>query len=285
MRRFRYEEGVDYYLKSIYRIPLLSEEEERELLERVKVKDKQALSRLIQANLRFVVNIAKRYAGYGISSQDLISAGNLGLIEAAKRYDPSKGVKFISYAVWWIKQSIHQLLNNQGEIIRKPEKFQNISSKIENVYLKLKEDLGKQPDTEQIVEGLRREGFEIDKQTVELYISTKKSFLSIEEPIYTEDEELHFEDILSNSGTEEIEDTILKQEIESLITQLLDTLTDREKTILIHRFGLFDQEPKTLSEVGQLVGISRERVRQIENRLLKKLRKIATKKNLRDLIS
>lgn len=257
MRRFRYEEGVDYYLKSIYRIPLLSEEEERELLERVKVKDKQALSRLIQANLRFVVNIAKRYAGYGISFQDLISAGNLGLIEAAKRYDPSKGVKFISYAVWWIKQSIHQLLNNQGEIIRKPEKFQNISSKIENVYLKLKEDLGKQPDTEQIVEGLRREGFEIDKQTVELYISTKKSFLSIEEPIYTEDEELHFEDILSNSGTEEIEDTILKQEIESLITQLLDTLTDREKTILIHRFGLFDQEPKTLSEVGQLVGISR----------------------------
>lgn len=285
MRRFRYEEGVDYYLKSIYRIPLLSEEEERELLERVKVKDKQALSRLIQANLRFVVNIAKRYAGYGISFQDLISAGNLGLIEAAKRYDPSKGVKFISYAVWWIKQSIHQLLNNQGEIIRKPEKFQNISSKIENVYLKLKEDLGKQPDTEQIVEGLRREGFEIDKQTVELYISTKKSFLSIEEPIYTEDEELHFEDILSNSGTEEIEDTILKQEIESLITQLLDTLTDREKTILIHRFGLFDQEPKTLNEVGQLVGISRERVRQIENRLLKKLRKIATKKNLRDLIS
>lgn len=120
---------------------------------------------------------------------------------------------------------------------------------------------------------------------MELYISTKKSFLSIEEPIYTEDEELHFEDILSNSGTEEIEDTILKQEIESLITQLLDTLTDREKTILIHRFGLFDQEPKTLSEVGQLVGISRERVRQIENRLLKKLRKIATKKNLRDLIS
>lgn len=158
MRRFRYEEGVDYYLKSIYRIPLLSEEEERELLERVKVKDKQALSRLIQANLRFVVNIAKRYAGYGISFQDLISAGNLGLIEAAKRYDPSKGVKFISYAVWWIKQSIHQLLNNQGEIIRKPEKFQNISSKIENVYLKLKEDLGKQPDTEQIVEGLRRRG-------------------------------------------------------------------------------------------------------------------------------
>lgn len=285
MRRFKYEEGVDYYLKSIYKIPLLSEKEERELLERVKLKDKQALSRLIQANLRFVVNIAKRYAGYSISFQDLISAGNLGLIEAAKRYDPSKGVKFISYAVWWIKQSIHQLLNNQGEIIRKPEKFQNISSKIENVYLKLKEDLGKQPDIEQIVEGLRGEGFEIDKQTVELYISTKKSFMSIEEPIYTEDEELHLEDILSNSGTEEIEDTILKQEIESLITQLLDTLTDREKTILIHRFGLFDQEPKTLSEVGQLVGISRERVRQIENRLLKKLRKIATKKNLRDLIS
>lgn len=285
MRKFKYEEGVDYYIKSIYKIPLMSAEEEQKILDGVKQKDPAAISRLIQANLRFVINVAKRYAGYEISFQDLISAGNLGLIEAARRYDPSKGVKFISYAIWWIKQSIHQLLNNQGEIIRKPEKVQNIAIKIETVYTKIKHNIGKEPDIEDIVSALKQEGVDIDTETVNLYLSTKKTYTSIEEPIYGKDEELFLEDLLSVSGTEEIENDIVRKDIERLVTELLETLSPREKTILIHRFGLFGEEPKTLNEVGQIVGISRERVRQIENRLLKKLRKVATKKNLRDLIS
>lgn len=285
MRRFRYEEGVDYYIKSIYRIPLLSQEEEQQILERVRQKDPAAISRLVQANLRFVINIAKRYAGYDISFQDLISAGNLGLIEAARRYDPSKGVKFISYAIWWIRQSIYQLLNNQGEIIRKPEKVHSAAIKIETVYTRIKHTSGKEPDIEDIVSTLKQEGVEIDTETVSLYMSTRRTYTSIEEPIYGRDEELFLEDILSVSGTEDIENDIVRKDIERLVTELLDTLSPRERTIIIHRFGLFGEEPKTLNEVGQIVGISRERVRQIENRLLKRLRKVATKKNLRDLIS
>lgn len=285
MRKFRYEEGVDYYIKSIYRIPLLSAEEEQDVLEGVKKKDPAAISRLVQANLRFVINVAKRYAGYDISFQDLISAGNLGLIEAARRYDPSKGVKFISYAIWWIRQSIHQLLNNQGEIIRKPEKVHSAAIKIETVYTRIKHSSGKEPDIEDIVSALKQEGVEIDTETVSLYLSTRKTYTSIEEPIYGRDEELFLEDILSVCGTEDIENDIVRKDIERLVTELLDTLSPRERTIIIHRFGLFGEEPKTLNEVGQIVGISRERVRQIENRLLKRLRKVATKKNLRDLIS
>lgn len=286
MKRFRYEEGVDYYIKSIYKIPLLSPEEERQILDRIRQKDPEAISRLVQANLRFVINVAKRYAGYDISFQDLISAGNLGLIEAAKRYDTSKGVKFISYAIWWIKQSIHQLINNQSEIIRKPEKVQKIAiKKIDSVYAKIKQHNGREPDIEDIVAALKDEGIDIDIETVSFYISTKKTFTSIKEPIYNKDEELFLEDILSVSGTEELENDIIREDMERVVSELLSTLSHRERTILVHRFGLFGEEPKTLSEIGQIVGISRERVRQIESRLLKKLRKLATKKNLRDLIS
>lgn len=285
MRKFRYEEGVDYYIKSIYKIPLMSPEEEKDILERIKQKDPQAISRLISANLRFVINIAKRYAGYEVSFQDLISAGNLGLIEAAKRYDPSKGVRFISYAVWWIKQSIHHLLSSQGEIIRKPDKVQTIGSKVDIVYNHLKETRGREPDIEEITTILREEGLEIDEEYVSLYITTKKSYLSIEEPIYGKDEELYLEDILSKSGTDEVENDILREDLEKAINEILSTLSERERNILVHRFGLFGEEPKTLNEVGKIVGISRERVRQIEARLLKKLRKLATKKNLKDLIS
>lgn len=120
MRKFNYEEGVEYYIRSIYKIPLLTPEQEKEILEKIKLGDKEAFQKLILSNLRFVINIAKRYAGYGIPLQDLISAGNIGLIEAAKRFDPSKGVKFISYAIWWIKQSIINTLSQEGDIIRKP---------------------------------------------------------------------------------------------------------------------------------------------------------------------
>lgn len=285
MKRFRYEEGVDYYIKSIYKIPLLTVEEEEEVLKKVKEGDRDALSKLIKSNLRFVINIAKRYAGYNIPFQDIISAGNLGLIEAAKRYDPSRGVKFISYAVWWIKQSIHQLINNQGDVIRKPDKMQSLATKIDTIYNKFKEENYREPTVEDIFEYLKKEGFEIDFETVKNYILNKKLFVSIDEPINSNGEDLYFEDILSLRGTEDVEEDIVKEDLERLIKEMLETLSEREKKILIHRYGLFGEEPKTLSEVGQIVGISRERVRQIESRLLKKLRKLAMKRSLRDLIS
>jgi RNA polymerase primary sigma factor len=284
MRKFNYEESVEYYIKSIYKIPLLSYQEEKELLEKIQSGDKEAFKKLVISNLRFVINVAKRYAGYGIPLQDLISAGNIGLIEAAKRFDPSKGVRFISYAIWWIKQSILNAINLEGEIIKKPSKFQNVSQKINNAYHYLKDSLNREPTPEEIQKFLRRENIEIDKDTVENHLFFKQHFVSLDTPLSNTDEDLFLSDIISKNGTEDVEKDLANEDLLKSIDELLDTLSAREKQILIHRFGLYGEEPKTLKEVGDIVGISRERVRQIEKRLIKKLRAVAYKKNLQDLI-
>lgn len=284
MRKFNYEEGVEYYIRSIYKIPLLTPEQEKEILEKIKLGDKEAFQKLILSNLRFVINIAKRYAGYGIPLQDLISAGNIGLIEAAKRFDPSKGVKFISYAIWWIKQSIINTLSQEGDIIRKLTKIQSLFQKISNAYFYLKDSLNREPSVDEIHSFLLREGLEVEKDTIENYLFFNQHFISLDEPILSQDEDIHLSDTISNSGTEDIERKLIDEDILKFIDELLDTLSPREKQILIHRFGLYGEEPKTLKEVGNIVGISRERVRQIEIRLLKKLRKLATKRKIEDLI-
>lgn len=282
MKKFNYEEDVEYYLKSIYKIPLLSKDEEEEILSQIKEGKKEAFHRLIQGNLRFVVNIAKRYAGYNIPFQELISAGNLGLVEAAKRYDPSKGVKFISYAVWWIKQSIMELINKQTDIIKKPQKSYSIFSKIDNAYIRLKEELQREPTFEEIENFIKEEG--IDKDIIKSYFLNKKYFVSLDEPIDTDDEDMILSDLISNYGTEDIEKDILEDDIKYQLNKLLDYLSPREKKIIIHRYGLDGEEPKTLKEVGDILGISRERVRQIEVRALRKLKKLAKKHSIEDLI-
>ncbi|MGB9766573.1 MAG: sigma-70 family RNA polymerase sigma factor [Sulfurihydrogenibium sp.] len=284
MRKFKYEEGVEYYIKSIYKIPLLSQEEEKELLEKIKAGDKEAFKKLILSNLRFVINVAKKYAGYDVPFQDLISAGNIGLIEAAKRFDSSKGVRFISYAIWWIKQSILNTINIEGEIIKKPSKVQNISQKINNAYYYLKDSLQREPSIEEVQNFLKREGIEVEKDIVEYHIFFKQYFLSLDTPILTNDEDIVLSDTISNAGTEDLERELNQEDLLKCIDELLETLSPRERMIIIHRFGLYGEEPKTLKEVGDLVGISRERVRQIEKRLIKKLRNIAVKKNFYDLI-
>jgi len=282
MKKFNYEEDVEYYLKSIYKIPLLSKDEEEKILSQIKEGKKEALHRLIQGNLRFVVNIAKKYAGYNIPFQELISAGNLGLVEAAKRYDPSKGVKFISYAVWWIKQSIMELINKQTDIIKKPQKSYSIFSKIDNAYIRLKEELQREPTFEEIENFIKEEG--IDKDIIKSYFLNKKYFVSLDEPIDTDDEDMILSDLISNYGTEDIEKDILEDDIKYQLNKLLDYLSPREKKIIIHRYGLDGEEPKTLKEVGDILGISRERVRQIEVRALRKLKKLAKKHSIEDLI-
>lgn len=284
MRKFNYEEGVEYYIKSIYKIPLLSQEEEKEILERIKSGDKEAFKKLVISNLRFVINVAKRYAGYGIPLQDLISAGNIGLIEAAKRFDPSKGVRFISYAIWWIKQSILNAISVEGDIIKKPSKIQSISQKINNAYYYLKDSLNREPSVEEIQNFLKRENVEIDKETIESNLFFKQHFVSLDTPILDSDESIFLSDIISQTGTEDIEKDLKDEDLLKSVNELLDSLSEREKQIIIHRFGLYGEEPKTLKEVGEIVGISRERVRQIEKRLIKKLRSLASKKNLQDLI-
>jgi len=285
MRKFTYEEGITYYLKSISKIPLLTPEEEKEIAKRAKEGDKEALEKLIQSNLRFVVNVAKNYSGYGIPFQELISAGNIGLIEAAKRFDPNRGVRFISYAIWWIKQSILQTIQNQKDVIKIPQKTQNLSIKIDTAYLELKEILNREPKYAEIKKHLKKkENIEIDEETIESYLLIKRHSVSLDTPVDME-EGTFFIDLVSKHSTKEIEEDVVKESIEKEINYILSHLNERERYIIIHRFGLNGEEPKTLREIGKVLGVSRERVRQIEIRTLKKIRALATKRHLKDLLS
>jgi len=285
MKKLTYEKGITYYLKMISKIPLLSAEEEKEVAYKAKEGDKEALEKLIKSNLRFVVNVAKNYTGYGIPFQELISAGNIGLIEAAKRFDPERGVRFISYAIWWIKQSILQTIQSQKDIIKIPQKTQNLSIKIDTAYLSLKEQLNREPKYTEIKEYLKKyENVDVDEETVESYLLIKRHSVSLDMPIDS-DEGTFFIDLVTKHSTKDIEEDIVKESIKKEIDYVLSHLNDREKYIIIHRFGLDDNEPKTLREIGKELGISRERVRQIEMRALKKIRALATKRHLKDLLS
>ncbi len=285
MRKFKYEEGITYYLNSISKIPLLSPEEEKEIAKKAKEGDKEALEKLIKSNLRFVVNVAKNYTGYGIPFQELISAGNIGLIEAAKRFDPERGVRFISYAIWWIKQSILQTIQSQKDIIKIPQKTQNLSMKIDTAYLELKERLNREPKYGEIREYLKEhDDIDIDEETIENYLLIKRHSVSLDTPVDM-DEGTFFIDLISKHSTKDIEENIVRESIEKEIEYILSHLSDRERFIIVNRFGLNGEEPKTLREIGKELGISRERVRQIEIRALKKIRALATKKHLKDLLS
>ncbi|RUM61717.1 MAG: RNA polymerase sigma factor RpoD/SigA [Persephonella sp.] len=284
MKRFQYEEGVSFYLNSISKYPLLKPEEEKKIAKKAKEGDKEALEKLIKANLRFVVNVAKNYVGYGVPFQELISAGNIGLIEAAKRFDPDKGVRFISYAIWWIKQSILQTIHNQKEIIRIPQKTQNMSIKIDTAYLELKEKLNREPSYKELKDYLKEsEEISIDEETVKDYLLIKRHSVSLDTPV-DEEEGISFIDLLSSQNTDDLERDLIKEYLEKEINHILSFLSERERYVIINRFGLNDTQPKTLKEIGKELGISRERVRQIETRALKKIKALATRRHLRDLI-
>ncbi len=283
MKNFNYEEGISYYLKLISNIPLLSKEEEIELAKKVKDGDKEALQKFVQSNLRFVVNVAKQYAGYDIPFQELISAGNIGLIEAAKRFDPDRGVRFISYAIWWIKQSILQTIQTQKDLIKLPQKASFLSTKIDKAYLHLKDHLNREPKYKEIKEHLQKEGVEIEEDVIKNYLLIKRHSVSLDSPINV-DESLNYIDIMSNTGTKEIEEKLVKEALQKELDNILSYLSERERFIIIHRFGLNGEEPKTLKEVGCLLGISRERIRQIELKALKRIKVIVTKRKLKDLL-
>ncbi len=284
MKKYNYEEGVTYYLKQISDFPLITPEEEKILAKKIKEGDKEALDKLVKANLRFVINVAKNYIGYGIPFQELISAGNIGLIEAAKRFDPDRGVRFISYAIWWIKQSIFQTIQQQKDLIRIPHRTSNIAFKIDKVYLDLKEKLGREPTYKEIKSNLEDENLEISEKDIENFLLMKRHSVSLDVPVDA-DEGTFFVDFISKHGTKDVEDNILKEELHKEVEELLSHLTKRERFIIEKRFGLYGQEPLTLREVGDLLGISRERVRQIEIKALKKIRALATKRHLKDLLS
>jgi RNA polymerase primary sigma factor len=306
------QEFLRQYLKKISKIPLLTPEEEKELAKRIKQGDKEALKKLVESNLRFVVSIARQYMGYGVPLTELISAGNLGLVEAAKRFDPDKGVKFISYAVWWIRQSIMQTIAQQISAIKVPIKHLNLLNLISHVYAELLKKLGKEPEPKQVAEELNRKlvikdlekklnrepteeeikkeleerkkrGEYITPEEISKILSLTTKTLSLDAPI-GEDEETHFIDFLSFHGTEDVERKIIQEELKKEIRNLLKELPEKERKVIELRFGLDDGKPKTLREIGEILGISRERTRQLENKALRKLRQLALKRNLKEFL-
>ncbi len=271
---------LNLYIQKMAEHPLLSPEEEKELARRAKEGDKEALKKLVEGNLRFVVNVAKNFMGWGVPLTDLIAAGNLGLLEAAKRFDPERDVKFISYAVWWIRQAIMQTIFQQTGAVRIPVKESLFISKVKETYEKLKEKMKREPSIEDIAKEVGA-----SPKKVRNALQIVRMPYSLDRPIGEEGEDLTLLDVLSKKGTEDVEKDIVEESLHKELNRLLNILDEREKAIIEHRFGLNGEEPKTLTEVGEILGISRERVRQIEQRALKKLRTVAIKKHLKDFLS
>jgi RNA polymerase sigma factor, sigma-70 family len=304
------QELIAQYLKKVSKIPLLKPEEEKELARRAKEGDKEAYRKLVESNLRFVISIAKQYLGYGLRLSELIAAGKYGLMEAAKRFDPDKGVKFISYAVWWIRQAIMQALSQQTGAVRIPLKQSHLINKINSIYSKLykeyereptaeevaeeytkeilqkemERELGRRPTEEEIQRKIEREGYKIDPAEVERILQISKMPLSLDAPV-GEEEDTFFVDFLSKHGTADVEEKVLNEILSREIEEMLDKLPEKERRVIELRFGLRGEEPKTLREIGEILNISRERVRQLETRALRKLRNMAIKKHLKDFLS
>ncbi len=271
---------LNLYIQRMAEHPLLTPEEEKELAIKAKKGDKEALKKLVEGNLRFVINVAKNFIGWGVPLTDLIAAGNLGLIEAAKRFDPDREVKFISYAVWWIRQAIMQTIFQQTGAVRIPVKESLFISKVKETYERLKEELKREPTIEEIAKEV-----EASPKKVRNALQVVRMPLSLDKPLGEEGEDLTLLDLISKKGTEDVEKEVVEESLHKELNSLLNILDEREKTIIEHRFGLNGQEPKTLTEVGDILGISRERVRQIEQRALKKLRALAMKRHLKDFLS
>ncbi len=304
------QEIINQYLKKVAKIPLLTPEEEKEIAARAKAGDQEAFRRLVESNLRFVISIAKQYLGYGLPLSELIAAGNYGLIEAAKRFDPDRGVKFISYAVWWIRQAIVQALSQQMGAVRIPIKQSHVINRIRSIYSRLykelereptpeeiayeytkellqkelEKELDREPTEEEIEKRIKEEGYKVSPEDVEKYLQLCIGPLSLDAPV-GEDEDTTFVDFLSRHGTIDVEERIIEEALEKEIEDLLDKLPEKERRVLELRFGLRGEEPRTLREIGEILQISRERVRQLETRALRKLRNMAMKRHLKDFLS
>lgn len=272
------DDPVRMYLKEIGSIPLLSGEEEIELAKRIEQGDEDAKQKLAESNLRLVVSIAKRYVGRGMSFLDLIQEGNLGLIKAAEKFDYRKGYKFSTYATWWIRQAITRAIADQARTIRIPVHMVETINKIIRAQRALTQKLGREPSPQEIAKEVNMPA---DKVREVLKISQEP--VSLETPI-GEEEDSHLGDFIPDDNepvpAEAAEYAVLKEQI----NEVLDTLTDREQKVLRLRFGLDDGRARTLEEVGKEFNVTRERIRQIEAKALRKLRHPSRSKKLKDYL-
>lgn len=272
------EDPVRMYLKDIGKILLLSPEEELELAKRIELGDEEAKKELAEANLRLVVSIAKRYAGRGMQFLDLIQEGNLGLIKAVDKFDYRKGFKFSTYATWWIRQAITRAIADQARTIRIPVHMVETINRLVRTSRQLLQELGREPQPEEIAERM-----DLPVERVREVMKISQDPVSLETPI-GEEEDSHLGDFIQDEHVAVPVDAATFTLLHEQLLEVLDTLTEREQKVLKLRFGLEDGRPRTLEEVGREFNVTRERIRQIEAKALRKLRHPSRSKKLKDYL-
>jgi len=257
--------SLDKYLQEIGKVDLIGPEEEVALARRIKQGDSEALAKLVRANLRFVVSVAKQYQNQGMSLPDLINEGNMGLMKAARRFDETRGFKFISYAVWWIRQSILQSLAEQTRIVRLPVNKIGSINRINKAFARLEQEFEREPSSQEIADLL-----EMIPEDVKESLKTNHRTISMDAPISNEDENNMY-DVMQNTDAASPDKNLIKESLAWEIERALNTLSKREAKVLKLYFGLGMKHPYTLEEIGEELNLTRERVRQIKERALKRI--------------
>ena len=268
--------SLDKYLHEIGRVDLISADEEVELAKRIKKGDKAALERLIKANLRFVVSVAKQYQNQGLTLPDLINEGNLGLIKAAQKFDETRGFKFISYAVWWIRQSILQALAEQARIVRLPLNQVGSLNKINKAFSRLEQEFERPPSAEELAEAL-----EVPEDKIKESLNVSGRHVSMDAPLSTSEDGGTLMDVMANNDSPKADHALMAESLQKEIERSLSTLTDKEREIIRLFFGIGMNHGLTLEEIGAKFNLTRERVRQIKEKAIRRLRHTSRNKLLK----
>ncbi len=271
--------ALDKYLNDIGKIPMLTAEEEAELARRIRQGDHSALERLTKSNLRFVVSVAKQYQNQGLSLSDLINEGNVGLMKAARRFDETKGFKFISYAVWWIRQSILQAIVEYSRIVRLPLNKVGSYNKVNEAFLSFVQEFEREPTEEELADLL-----DLKPKEVSNMLKGNSRHLSVDAPIGGEEGDSTMLDIISSDEDMSPDESLMEQSLKEEVQQGLSILSPREVEVLSSYYGLNGHKALTLEEIGELYGLTRERVRQIKERAIRRLRKSYNRNALRSYL-
>ena len=272
-------ETLKKYLQEISKLERITPDEEKVLGDRIQKGDREALQRLVEANLRFVVSFAEKYRGCGLSFLDLINEGNIGLIEAAKRFNPKKNVKFITYAVWWVRQAIVHALSDHSGAFRLPQKQANLLYRIGKTISQLTLELERHPTAEEIAKKLE---IGVEEVTNLLQVADENVSLST---VIDEEHDFHLSDKLEQEQIPSADEALLRDSLKTHLAACLDELDPKEEKVLRLRFGLDEEDPKTLKEIGEMMGLSRERIRQIEAQALEKLNRSQKCQQLRGYLN
>jgi RNA polymerase primary sigma factor len=272
-------DSLNAYIREISKFRPLSADDEKDLGRKIQAGDQEALNRLVEANLRFVVSYAKRYRGLGLSFLDLIHEGNLGLIEAAKRFDPERGVKFISYAVWWVRQAIFHTLSEHSRVFRLPQKLSGQVSRVGNARDRLAAELERPPTIEEVAKAT-----DLSEAEVAELLRVAGDDVSLSAAV-GEEGNLELGDTLEQDSVPAVELELIRSSFEKQIQTIVGELDEKERDVIRMRFGLDGEEPRTLQEIGEALGLSRERIRQIESKAKEKLRRSQEAQSLRGYLN